>query len=879
MRGFASAFPWYRCAMSRKTRIVAVEDGQPVAEQHPVADTPVEEASEATLWEDGDPEPARPRGQWVPAALALGAVAVWTAFFAWTNRRAMFAIATPAQWAEWISDWSAPTLLVGVAWLVAMRNSRREAARFGETARQLREEAAALETRLLTVNRELSLAREFIAAQARDLDSLGRTATDRISKHAARLQELIQSNGEQVSAIGTVSEAALDNMERLRGQLPVIASSAKDVTSNIGNAGIAAQSQLQELVTGFHRLNEFGQASERQVAAIRAQIDDAIDAFTAQATHLGEVCAARFAALAERSEDFRTTLDGHEVEALAAIRTRATALSDELAQTRALLDSHEAESLNSLRARLVALRDEGATISRSLREAEVAALASWREGLATLDSDMRTAIQTLEAVDRQAMDAARVRLNALLDEANRLEDMLAERNRHFAEEIGRRRAEAAMSEDAAAERLSDRFEQLDAAIAARQAAHEGHARTMLANAEAITAQLETIGARIRDAAGNGSEAEARVAAALAHLAENLAQSRNALNGTEAVVEALTDSSVRLLELIQASARHSREDLSQAIAAGEERLGALEVQARDLGVLVDGATAGGAALAAHADAARQTLSEVDRLQAEVSGRADAHKATLDAVQETVAAIRRESEDLARAAQSELSKAIADLTTAARDAVGGIETMSADAVTAVASQLGVESGAALEKAMRVRAAEVAGQLEQAAAHAAGISREAALQLRDQLAKVDELAGNLERRVARARERAEEQVDNDFARRVALITESLNSNAIDIAKALDTDVSDSAWASYLRGDRGIFTRRAVRLIDAADAKAIALAFENDSSFREHVSHYIHDFEAMLRQLLSTRDGHALGVTLLSSDMGKLYVALAQAIERLRS
>jgi hypothetical protein len=38
------------------------------------------------------------------------------------------------------------------------------------------------------------------------------------------------------------------------------------------------------------------------------------------------------------------------------------------------------------------------------------------------------------------------------------------------------------------------------------------------------------------------------------------------------------------------------------------------------------------------------------------------------------------------------------------------------------------------------------------------------------------------------------------------------------------------------------------------------------------------MLRTMLSTRDGNALGVTLLSSDMGKLYVALAQAIERLR-
>jgi len=116
------------------------------------------------------------------------------------------------------------------------------------------------------------------------------------------------------------------------------------------------------------------------------------------------------------------------------------------------------------------------------------------------------------------------------------------------------------------------------------------------------------------------------------------------------------------------------------------------------------------------------------------------------------------------------------------------------------------------------------------------------------------------------------------VALITESLNSNAIDIAKALSTEVTDTAWASYLRGDRGIFTRRAVRLIDNTEAREIAELYDADHDFREHVSRYIHDFEAMLRTMLSTRDGHAVSVTLLSSDMGKLYVVLAQALERLR-
>jgi hypothetical protein len=39
------------------------------------------------------------------------------------------------------------------------------------------------------------------------------------------------------------------------------------------------------------------------------------------------------------------------------------------------------------------------------------------------------------------------------------------------------------------------------------------------------------------------------------------------------------------------------------------------------------------------------------------------------------------------------------------------------------------------------------------------------------------------------------------------------------------------------------------------------------------------MLRTVMSTREGTPLSIALLSSDTGKLYVALAQAIERLRA
>src|SRR3546814_15987678 len=73
--------------------------------------------------------------------------------------------------------------------------------------------------------------------------------------------------------------------------------------------------------------------------------------------------------------------------------------------------------------------------------------------------------------------------------------------------------------------------------------------------------------------------------------------------------------------------------------------------------------------------------------------------------------------------------------------------------------------------------------------------------------------------------------------------------------------------------------RSLDATEAREIVSVYDADPDFREQVNRYIHDFEAMLRAILTERDGSPIGVTLLSSDMGKLYVALAQAIERLRT
>ena len=826
---------------------------------------------------------ARAKRAWLGPAAAMLAIAGWTGFFLWAEHLRFAGGVTPSYGAALIGLWATPVLLICVVWLLALRTSRREAARFGEAARILSTESARLEDRLIAVNRELSLAREFIAAQSRDLESLGRIAGERLSQHADRLQGLIRDNSAQVDAIAAVSTTALDNMEQLRGQLPVIASSAKDVANNIAHAGRTAQGQLDNLAAGFTRLGEAGVTSAQQVTALQDRIDSGLGLFESRLEQLQHLVAARLEELEQRGADLRGRMDDGESTALDALRRRAAALAEEFDHTRQQIDGHEAEALTSLRARLSALRDEGSALARALRDGETGAMQALTAAKDRVEAEIRTVLERLDQLDRDALAAARARIAALSDEAGAFDARLAERNLQFAAETDKRLESATARHDAEIARLSALFEQLDHELSAQQENQGEHQQRLGAAGEAIAARLEGLSDRIAAIAAFGNQAEESLGSGLGVLADRLAASREALAGTDAAVTQLTDGAVRLLELLQASTAQSGDQLPAALASGEVQLGEWERRIADLREAVDAASGRGEELARSVAETRATLGaslgELGDLHSALGDGAQRHAGTLADLRDTLAALDRESVAAAEQAQDQLAAAIDRLAAAARDAVGTLGDGTQSAITAMADRLGDETGAAIDRVMRIRLAEAVGQLEQAAGHAAGVSREAAIQLRDQLSKVNELAGNLERRVAHARTRAEEQVDNDFARRVALITESLNSNAIDIAKALSTDVTDTSWAAYLRGDRGVFTRRAVRLIDASETREVARIYEDDSEFRDHVSRYIHDFEAMLRQVLSTRDGHALGVTVLSSDMGKLYVVLAQAIERLRA
>ena len=186
---------------------------------------------------------------------------------------------------------------------------------------------------------------------------------------------------------------------------------------------------------------------------------------------------------------------------------------------------------------------------------------------------------------------------------------------------------------------------------------------------------------------------------------------------------------------------------------------------------------------------------------------------------------------------------------------------------------DAGSAIEAAGKEALEKSLAAIAEAQTTAAASASEASDKLNDQMRAIADASGHIEARLA-------DTSDADgFARRVSLLIESLQSAAIDLSAIYSAEVPDKSWAAYLRGDRGAFSRRAVKLVGTGELRAIAQAYENDYAMRENINRYIHDFEAMLRAVLAQRDSAPIGVTLLSSDMGKLYVALAQAIERLRA
>lgn len=338
----------------------------------------------------------------------------------------------------------------------------------------------------------------------------------------------------------------------------------------------------------------------------------------------------------------------------------------------------------------------------------------------------------------------------------------------------------------------------------------------------------------------------------------------------------------LLVALDSGIRELDESVPNALGRVESRLDTLQERIRATGPGIETVEAVAAGVVSQ-------LHESDQL-------ARSHAATMtEAVEQSQAALTAQTrqiealaaalaaagEDMARLGETAGPRMIEALlrvretadaaATRARSAIG-------EAIPQAAQALGAASEQAMEQAVSKSVAAHIERLSLVADDAVKAAHRATDELARRMESLASTSKALEESLAEKDEQVDGQGREQMAQRSAHLIAALNEHAIDVGKWLDRDVTDAEWAAYLKGEQGLFARRALKLATSAEAKQIHLIYTSDADFRENVNRYVHDFEALLRTVLATREGSMIALTMVSSDIGKLYVALAQAIDRLR-
>ncbi len=747
---------------------------------------------------------------WIAPTLLTMLFLGWAAFYGWTYRFEITPNISAERATALLVNWAIPAILIGIVWLLLQRSSRAEAKRFGQTATLLRNESEALETRMRTVNEEISLAREFLAQNALELENIGRHSAARLNDSANQLSAALADSDEKAKKLEQVSSAAASNLENLRKHLPVVTSAAKDVTNQIGNAGNTAQVHAKSLIAALQRVSAAGDQ-------VRSNIDDMHDHAANAAININEI-----------------------------IGQNAAALSDQLQRSEA--------TTNAITTQLSTVTENAmSTVANTTAQLSATLLDSGQQ----LVSQSELATQKIDTLIKDSNAQMEAQTNVLVE---KIETIVGE----------------------SGQRLSQHSAEIGAAISSMRTETEAQDLFIEFMIRRVREHIETVGSKIEEIDQNATDRSTTLAFSFQALAASSADldTRFAENGSN--VEHLIERSERLLLALDSAAREIDETLPAAFGRVEALYGkslqileAARQQSADFEQQSDDLLAKTSTIS---DLVAKQGAAIELLLSSKDGLFDEKQKQFESLSEALSTTRDMLNRVEESANGELLQSLENIKVNAQQAALESREIVDNELASVSERLSEQNRQLLARAVDDQVKSLNGIIQESIGRSLRVSDSTTAQLAQQLAQINEMTGHLEQRLSLAHESFGGIDEGSFARQMALLTESLNSTAIDVAKILSNEVTDTSWAAYLKGDRGVFTRRAVRLLDGGEARAIATHYGEDPEFRDHVNRYIHDFESMMRVLLSTRDGNSFGVTVLSSDVGKLYVALAQAIERLR-
>ncbi len=632
-----------------------------------------------------------------------------------------------------------------------------------------------------------------------------------------------------VAVLALVALRLVDSRRAEDARMALLADTAWTTDNRIAEADAllaGVEARVAALVDQLGGITKAVNAHDKALAASAARLDAGSSAITAAATAANDASSKLTAALpaaVAQAEAMQSLLDSAGGD-----------LQRQIAEAEALLASlwTRASEISAATNSAAASATGHVSAITAAAEAATAALGPPVAALGAASAAMLQDTAAATAASREALDAQAASLNASLATA---------------------RIELAGIGTTAAKDAAEQIAILEAASARIETAIDLQTKRYRIFIEQLERGFDTLDAKLAASANTGKIELDAVAAAMItardavhDLAAPIANTHGAVAEVAGQIQRLTGATTAALAA-----------LDGALPAAEPRVASL---ISDLEALHEGADALTAPLAA-------SLSTIT----------DAGE-RLAAARETLGGIETQAGSTALAAASELIEVFGRVRDVASQTAGTMRTTLAGVVAEAEAAL---EAAGQERAETAFAAPIRAALAEVSAtnaKAADAAQAAAERITQRMLALTGTIATVESRLTSAEDSQDTKLRADIAARSASLLASMDAAAIDIARLVGGDIDEAAWSKWLGGERGMFIRRAVRLVDADMARSISKLWQSDSGFREAGTRFIGEFEALIARVMPEREGRNLALALLSSDQGKLYVALAQATDRLQ-
>lgn len=524
--------------------------------------------------------------------------------------------------------------------------------------------------------------------------------------------------------------------------------------------------------------------------------------------------------------------------------------------------------------------------SEAEAEARKAAQAS-RGEINALTEASQSGLAAMAAAATQARDAVETPIGALntaIDDAftrtalsvDQTRDAVHAQTSAMLASVEQARTALAHIGGEAARALDERLETLQQLSARITGEIEASGRNAGALVDELGTRVEALEARLAAAIASNSEAleglDARVAAAserVATFAEPMAGADQALAAVQVRLEAMGSEATRTISLFEAQ-----------LPAGESQVSALRGQIAGLEAQLTNIKEQAASLAEPLETGSATLNDAsDRLAAarETLSHTTAELAkSIAHAQEQMRALEDDTSRLSLTASGELIETFGRVREVADNAAGAMRTALAGVIIEAEEALDKAAISRTENAFAAPIRDRIEELLEAQNKAGNAAQAAAERVAERLLGLTRTLSEVEAHVDAVETRAEVRARNALGRRANSLIDSLQSSAIDLAKLLDYDIDDKTWADYAAGDASAIARRLAHGLDSGAGRQFVRHYTHDTEFRTEASRYLQEFESLVADVVPERGGDALGAILLSSTLGKLYLAIGQAAGR---